>query len=148
MASTGSTCCSPVFPRCESFSIFKWMLLINNESSKQLNTGLSCQEKILLLFICIYMHFNFPGESQMIPEDHSTAIIDHVCMVHSSVDHYSKLFLQKLRRCNYVTPKNYLDFINTYSSLLEDKDEFILGKIFFFFLTKLFTFTFNILLHV
>lgn len=64
----------------------------------------------------------------MIPEEHCGAVIDHVCMVHSSVDHYSKLFLQKLRRCNYVTPKNYLDFISTYSSLLEDKDQFILGK--------------------
>ncbi|XP_075882096.1 dynein axonemal heavy chain 10-like isoform X2 [Nelusetta ayraudi] len=70
----------------------------------------------------------FLGESQMIPEAHSTAVIDHVCMVHSSVDHYSMLFLQKLRRCNYVTPKNYLDFISTYSNLLEDKDEFILGQ--------------------
>lgn len=65
----------------------------------------------------------------MIPEAHSEAVIDHVCMVHSSVDNYSTLFLQKLRRCNYVTPKNYLDFISTYSSLLEDKDEFILGMI-------------------
>uniref|UniRef100_A0A3Q3B280 Dynein axonemal heavy chain 10 n=1 Tax=Kryptolebias marmoratus TaxID=37003 RepID=A0A3Q3B280_KRYMA len=65
-------------------------------------------------------------ENSMIPEAHTTSIIDHVCMVHSSVGEYSKLFLQKLRRCNYVTPKNYLDFINTYSNLLEEKDEFIL----------------------
>lgn len=79
------------------------------------------------LLVFAFHFFFLLGESEMIPEDHSTAIIDHVCMVHSSVDHYSKLFLQKLRRCNYVTPKNYLDFINTYSSLLEDKDEFILG---------------------
>lgn len=64
----------------------------------------------------------------MIPEELCGAVIDHVCMVHSSVDDYSKLFLQKLRRCNYVTPKNYLDFISTYSNLLEDKDQFILGK--------------------
>lgn len=83
---------------------------------------------VVVVVVSISICFSFfIGESQMIPEDHSTAIIDHVCMVHSSVDHYSKLFLQKLRRCNYVTPKNYLDFINTYSSLLEDKDEFILG---------------------
>lgn len=64
----------------------------------------------------------------MIPETHSAAVIDHVCMVHGSVDHYSKLFQQKLRRCNYVTPKNYLDFINTYSKLLDEKKQFILGE--------------------
>ena len=64
----------------------------------------------------------------MIPEAHSAAVIDHVCMVHTSVGDYSKLFLQKLRRCNFVTPKNYLDFINSYSNLLEEKDQYILGK--------------------
>ncbi|TRY94050.1 hypothetical protein DNTS_011956 [Danionella cerebrum] len=70
----------------------------------------------------------FLGESPMIPEGHSEAVIDHVCLVHQSVGDYSKLFLQTLRRSNYVTPKNYLDFINTYSSLLEDKDKHILGQ--------------------
>lgn len=68
------------------------------------------------------------GESPMIPEAHSEAVISHICMVHSSVAEYSKKFLQKLRRYNYVTPKNYLDFINTYSNLLEEKDQYILGK--------------------
>uniref|UniRef100_A0A3Q3E3F5 Dynein axonemal heavy chain 10 n=1 Tax=Labrus bergylta TaxID=56723 RepID=A0A3Q3E3F5_9LABR len=38
------------------------------------------------------------------------------------------LFLQKLRRCNFVTPKNYLDFINAYTNLLEEKDQYILGE--------------------
>ncbi|KAM6931388.1 dynein axonemal heavy chain 10 [Xenentodon cancila] len=71
---------------------------------------------------------SFLGESPMIPDSHSAAVIDHVCMVHTSVGDYSKLFLQKLRRCNYVTPKNYLDFINTYSNLLEEKDEYILAQ--------------------
>lgn len=64
----------------------------------------------------------------MIPQAHSDAVIDLACMVHRSVEQYSKLFQQKLRRCNYVTPKNYLDFISTYSILLEEKDQFILGK--------------------
>lgn len=66
----------------------------------------------------------------MIPEVHSISIIEHACMVHTCVGEYSKLFLQKLRRCNYITPKNYLDFINTYCNLLEEKDNFILGKMF------------------
>lgn len=64
----------------------------------------------------------------MIPEVHAEAVISHVCMVHSTVGNCSKQFLQKLRRCNYVTPKNYLDFINTYSNLLEEKEKYILGK--------------------
>lgn len=64
----------------------------------------------------------------MIPEAHLDAVIAHICMVHSTVAEYSKLFLQKLRRYNYVTPKNYLDFINTYASLLEEKDHYILGE--------------------
>uniref|UniRef100_UPI0037E7F8F2 dynein axonemal heavy chain 10 n=1 Tax=Semicossyphus pulcher TaxID=241346 RepID=UPI0037E7F8F2 len=71
---------------------------------------------------------SFLGESPMIPEAHSSAVIDHVCMVHTSVGDYSKLFLQKLRRCNFVTPKNYLDFINTYSNLLEENDKYILAQ--------------------
>lgn len=65
----------------------------------------------------------------MIPEEHSAAVIAHVCMVHSSVGDYSKLFQQKLRRCNFVTPKNYLDYITTYSDLLEEKNQDIMGGI-------------------
>uniref|UniRef100_A0A3Q2Y5M8 Dynein heavy chain ATP-binding dynein motor region domain-containing protein n=1 Tax=Hippocampus comes TaxID=109280 RepID=A0A3Q2Y5M8_HIPCM len=62
-------------------------------------------------------------------EEHFKANIDdHVCMVHKSVGEYSILFLQKLRRSNFVTPKNYLDFISTYSSLLQEKDQYILAQ--------------------
>ena len=49
--------------------------------------------------------------------------------VHESVGVHSKLFLQKLRRVNYVTPKNYLDFIKTYGRLLEEKDKFVLEQV-------------------
>ncbi|KAG5280454.1 hypothetical protein AALO_G00060150 [Alosa alosa] len=70
----------------------------------------------------------FLGENPMVPDSHVEAVIGHVCMVHASVGDYSKKFLQKLRRSNYVTPKNYLDFINTYSNLLEDKDKYILAQ--------------------
>ena len=51
-------------------------------------------------------------------------------MVHQAVGKYSKLFLQRLRRNNYVTPKNYLDFVNSYLKLLEVKDKFILSQVF------------------
>ncbi|CAL8343019.1 unnamed protein product [Lota lota] len=72
--------------------------------------------------------YSFLGENPMVPESHSEAVIAHVRMVHESVGEYSKMFLQKLRRSNYVTPKNYLDFISTYVKLLEDKDNYILAQ--------------------
>ena len=52
-------------------------------------------------------------------------MVDHVVHVHLSVGKYSTSFLQKLRRVNHVTPKNYLDFINTYTKLLREKDKFV-----------------------
>ena len=49
--------------------------------------------------------------------------------VHLSVADYSKKFLQKWRRVNHVTPKNYLDFINSYTDLLKQKDKFFLEQV-------------------
>uniref|UniRef100_A0A1A8GI94 Dynein, axonemal, heavy chain 10 n=1 Tax=Nothobranchius korthausae TaxID=1143690 RepID=A0A1A8GI94_9TELE len=71
---------------------------------------------------------SFLGDHPMIPEAHSAAITDQVCMVHISAGEYSKLFQQKLRRCNYVTPESFLDFIKTFSSLLEETDAFFLAQ--------------------
>ncbi|KFO71450.1 Dynein heavy chain 10, axonemal, partial [Cuculus canorus] len=71
---------------------------------------------------------SFIGNSPRIPPEHSESVIEHMVMVHESVGDFSNRFLQKLRRSNYVTPKNYLDFINTYSKLLEEKNEFILAQ--------------------
>ena len=45
-----------------------------------------------------------------------------------SVSEYTAEFLTKLRRKNYVTPKHYLDFINTYLNLLVEKKEFITAQ--------------------
>lgn len=83
-----------------------------------------------MIYTIIHVLISRPitGESPMIPECNAEAVVDHVCMVHSSVGEYSKLFQQTLRRSNYVTPKNFLDFISTYSTLLDDKDKYILGK--------------------
>ena len=64
----------------------------------------------------------------MIPAENIENVVKHVVLVHQSVGHYSKQFLQKLRRSNYVTPKNYLDFINTYSKLLDEKTQYNIGK--------------------
>lgn len=44
-------------------------------------------------------------------------------MAHQSVEHYSEQFAQKLRRKNYTTPKNYLDYISTYVTMLDKKNK-------------------------
>jgi dynein heavy chain len=45
----------------------------------------------------------------------------HMSFVHTSTMKASEEFLAKFRRYNYVTPKNYLDFITTYKMLLAKK---------------------------
>lgn len=64
----------------------------------------------------------------MIPDEKLEELVEHVVMVHQSVGEFSKQFQQKLRRSNYVTPKNYLDFINTYSKLLDEKTQYNIGE--------------------
>lgn len=64
----------------------------------------------------------------MIPVENTDSVVEHVVLVHKSVGEFSQQFLQKLRRSNYVTPKNYLDFINTYSKLLDEKTQYNIGK--------------------
>merc|ERR1712096_494349 len=66
--------------------------------------------------------------NKLIPEEHKENVIAHVVLTHESVGDYSIKFLQKLRRLNYVTPKNYLDFVGTYSNLLELKDKYVLDQ--------------------
>lgn len=69
-----------------------------------------------------------PGNNPMIPGENIEDVVEHVVLVHESVGEFSKQFLQKLRRSNYVTPKNYLDFINMYSKLLDEKTQFNIGE--------------------
>lgn len=49
----------------------------------------------------------------------------HMVHVHKSVGRYTADFLTILRRRNYVTPKDYLDFINTFLRLLIEKRDYI-----------------------
>ena len=72
---------------------------------------------------------NYFLQNALIPADNREAVVSHIVNVHQSVGEHSKIFLQKLRRNNYVTPKNYLDFINTYLKLLEEKDKAILAQV-------------------
>ncbi|KAH9514993.1 Dynein heavy chain 10, axonemal [Bulinus truncatus] len=65
------------------------------------------------------------SDNQLIPANHREDIVSHCVMVHLSVNEYSQRFLQRLRRYNFVTPKNYLDFITCYLKLLREKDLYI-----------------------
>lgn len=51
--------------------------------------------------------------------------MQHAVHVHQSVGEYTKDYLLKLRRKNFVTPKHYLDFIIIYEKLLVEKDNYI-----------------------
>lgn len=62
----------------------------------------------------------FLDENIILPE-YKTAIVNHMMKVHSSVEETSKIFQQRYRRINYVTPKNYLDYISTYNLILTQK---------------------------
>ncbi|XP_066245712.1 dynein axonemal heavy chain 10 isoform X2 [Euwallacea similis] len=66
----------------------------------------------------------FLKENTKIPDQYRDTIIEHVVHVHQSVKEFSSSYLQTMRRKNYVTPKHYLDFINTYLKLLEEKGNF------------------------
>jgi dynein heavy chain len=60
---------------------------------------------------------------ELIPAENRKAIVSHMVSVHQSVGVYSAQYLQKYRRVNYVTPKNYLDYISSYNKLLaENRD--------------------------
>lgn len=59
------------------------------------------------------------------PQEHREAIVNHIVYVHTSVLQYTIDFETKLRRRNYVTPRHFLDFINTYLKLLTEKKNFI-----------------------
>ena len=65
------------------------------------------------------------SQNQLIPEEQRENVVSHIVQIHQSVGRFSKEFQQKLRRANYVTPKHYLDYINSYLRLLEQKDKFI-----------------------
>ena len=51
----------------------------------------------------------------------SYADVSLASKMHSSVHLKSKLYLDEVRRYNYVTPKNYLDFISNYRGCLKDE---------------------------
>lgn len=60
-----------------------------------------------------------------ISKDHVTKVIDHICMIHLSVQKYSQDFENVYKRKNYSTPKNFLDFIKNYIKFLGEKRKFL-----------------------
>uniref|UniRef100_A0A7S0KGL4 Dynein-1, subspecies f n=1 Tax=Micromonas pusilla TaxID=38833 RepID=A0A7S0KGL4_MICPS len=52
------------------------------------------------------------------PDEFRETITEHMVLTHQSVRDYSVKFYDQLRRHNYVTPKNYLDFIANYQKSL------------------------------
>ncbi|KAI5707535.1 hypothetical protein M8J77_004618 [Diaphorina citri] len=56
-----------------------------------------------------------------IPESVKTAVISHLVHTHESVNGYLIEYMLLLKRPNYVTPKHYLDFIQSFLTLLKQK---------------------------
>lgn len=74
--------------------------------------------------------FNWPKEALVsvadfylkdteLPSENRGEIVNHIVGVHLSVQEYSADFEAKLKRKNFATPKNYLDFLKTYNISLE-----------------------------
>ncbi|XP_025092040.1 dynein heavy chain 10, axonemal-like isoform X1 [Pomacea canaliculata] len=81
-------------------------------------------EQALLAVASVFVSADNP----LIPGDWREEVVKHIVVVHQSVGDYSKRFMQKLRRNNYVTPKHFMDFISSYLKLLDTKDKYILGQ--------------------
>ncbi|XP_011874224.1 PREDICTED: dynein heavy chain 10, axonemal [Vollenhovia emeryi] len=64
-------------------------------------------------------------DNPIVPQEYKEVIVSHIVYVHTSVLQYTVDFATKLRRRNYVTPRHFLDFIDTYLKLLIEKKNFI-----------------------
>ena len=63
----------------------------------------------------------FLKDEAAIPTEFRDAISSHMVLAHTSVMVKAEKYKEELRRFYYVTPKNYLDFIANYRSLLREK---------------------------
>lgn len=52
-----------------------------------------------------------------------------MAFVHISVNKTSQLYLTNEQRCNYTTPKSFLEFIRLYQSLLERNGKELQAKV-------------------
>ncbi|KZC13452.1 Dynein heavy chain 10, axonemal [Dufourea novaeangliae] len=60
-----------------------------------------------------------------VPQEYKEKLVEHMVYVHKTVCEHTIEFQTKLRRRNYVTPKHYLDFIDTYLNLLLETKDYI-----------------------
>eukprot|EP00767_Chilomastix_cuspidata_P004259 gnl/Chilomastix_cuspidata/4391.p1 GENE.gnl/Chilomastix_cuspidata/4391~~gnl/Chilomastix_cuspidata/4391.p1 ORF type:complete len:5137 (+),score=567.95 gnl/Chilomastix_cuspidata/4391:1094-15412(+) len=60
-------------------------------------------------------------ENEDLPAEHKKSIIDHIVYTHQTAIQYGKQYEEELRRHTHASPKNYLNFINTYASMLAKK---------------------------
>ena len=61
------------------------------------------------------------ASAENISDDHKGSLAKACCAVHQEVIATSKVFLARLRRNVYTTPKSYLDLIVLYTEMLEEK---------------------------
>jgi len=66
--------------------------------------------------------------SETLPDQHRPNIIQHLVFAHQNVTESAVRFAEELRRFYYVTPKNYLDFINNYRIQLKQNGKRITGS--------------------
>ena len=64
-------------------------------------------------------------EEVEIPEKNRGTIVEHMVLVHQEARKATTKFAEQLRRDVYVTPKNYLDFVQNYKSSLNENREVI-----------------------
>lgn len=60
----------------------------------------------------------FLAEHPIITGNHLNKIIEHVVHVHKSMNKYTYRYSHELNRLNHVSPKHYLEFIQTYINLM------------------------------
>ncbi|CAF0910630.1 unnamed protein product [Adineta ricciae] len=66
---------------------------------------------------------HFISRFKAISDELKTQIIEHMAMVHESANFYCDLYVEKMHRSAYATPKNYFDFIQTFLQLYRQKFE-------------------------
>lgn len=73
------------------------------------------------------MIYTFKAHS--IPQNYKQIITNHIVYTHKTMSVYTNDFLVKLKRRNYLTPKHYLDFINLYLNLIDEKSSIVVHQV-------------------
>jgi dynein heavy chain len=68
-------------------------------------------------------------QDSRVPEEVRESVINHIIYTHQRVSDYNDDFVVKMKRKSYLTPKHYLDFINVYQMLIDEKIKNILTQV-------------------